>query len=175
MKNGAKYKILFVIQPDTMRIWAAVSEKLDSGREFRATLGLLCVAAMVKNFEDVECQLIDCSASSFGYPELRQAVKDCDPDLVCMSALTFSILDVRKSAQVAKEVCPDTKVCLGGVHVNLFPKETLQLKEVDYIVHGEGEKPFREMIHALKDGDAEAIKFIQGVGCKMGSETILKI
>ena len=173
MSNRNKLKVLFIIQPDTKRIWAAVAEKLDSGREFRATLGLLCVAAMVKDLEDVECQLIDCSASDFGYPELHEAIKVFNPDLVCMSALTFSILDVRKSAQVAKEACPNTKVCLGGVHINLFPEETLKLKEVDYIVHGEGEIPFKELVCALKDGDTESIKSIQGVGSKVGSETIL--
>ncbi|HIC42921.1 MAG TPA: radical SAM protein [Sulfurimonas sp.] len=173
MNNGSKFKVLFIIQPDTRRIWAAVAEKLDAGREFRATLGLLCVAAMLKDFEDVECQLIDCSARNFGYPELHESIKSCNPDLVCMSALTFSLLDVRKSAHVAKEACPNTKICLGGVHVNLFPAETLNLKEVDYIVHGEGEKPFREMVRALKDGNIEAIKSVEGVGCKVGSETIL--
>jgi anaerobic magnesium-protoporphyrin IX monomethyl ester cyclase len=173
MNNRKKLKVLFIIQPDTKRIWAAVAEKLDSGREFRATLGLLCVAAMIKDLEDVDCQLIDCSASNLGYPELREEIKSFKPDLVCMSALTFSILDVRKSAKVAKEACPKTKVCLGGVHINLFPKETLKLKEVDYIVHGEGEVPFRKLVCALKDGDTESIKSIQGVGSKEGSETIL--
>ena len=80
MSNRNKLKVLFIIQPDTKRIWAAVAEKLDSGREFRATLGLLCVAAMIKDFKDVECQLIDCSASDFGYPELHEAIKNSFTD-----------------------------------------------------------------------------------------------
>ena len=54
MTNNSKYKVLFIIQPDTMRIRASVAEKLDFGREFRATLGLLCVAGMLRDMEGVE-------------------------------------------------------------------------------------------------------------------------
>ena len=34
-------KVIFVIQPDTMRIRASVAEKLDAGRECQATIGHL--------------------------------------------------------------------------------------------------------------------------------------
>ena len=44
---------------------------------------------------------------------------------------------------------------------------------MDYIVHGEGEIPFKKLVCALRDGDTESIKSIQGVGCKVLSETIL--
>lgn len=173
MKNNSKFKVIFVIQPDTMRIRASVAEKLDVGREFRATLGLLCVAGMLRDMEDVECKLVDCSASGNNYEKLRSEIEEFRPDLVALSALTFTLLDVLKSCQVAKEVDPEILTCVGGVHVNLYPKETLNFDEVDFIVHGEGEKAFKELVSALKSGEEEQIKSIQGVGSKHEKEVFL--
>ena len=58
-----------------MRIRASVAEKLDVGREFRATLGLLCVAGMLKDMKDVECKLVDCSASGNNHEKLRSEIE----------------------------------------------------------------------------------------------------
>ena len=173
MRNNSKFKVIFVIQPDTMRIRASVAEKLDVGREFRATLGLLCVAGMLRDMEDVECKLIDCSASGNNYEKLRSEIEEFRPDLVALSALTFTLLDVLKSCQVTKAVDPEILTCVGGVHVNLYPKETLNFDEVDFIVHGEGEKAFKELILALKSGNRRQLKSIQGVGSKNREEVFL--
>ena len=173
MKNNSTFKVIFVIQPDTMRIRASVAEKLDVGREFRATLGLLSVAGMLRDMKDVEYKLVDCSASGNNYEKLCSEIEEFHPNLVALSALTFTLLDVLKSCQVAKAVAPEILTCVGGVHVNLYPKETLSFKEVDFIVHGEGEKAFKELILALKSGDTEQIKSIQGVGSKNEEEAFL--
>jgi hypothetical protein len=50
-----------------MRIRPSIAEKLDVGRECRATIDLLCVAGMLRNMKDVECEWVDCSASSNNY------------------------------------------------------------------------------------------------------------
>jgi hypothetical protein len=46
-----------------MRIRASIAEKLDIGRECRATIDLLCVAGILRNMKDVKCEWVDCSAS----------------------------------------------------------------------------------------------------------------
>jgi len=104
-----------------MRIRASVAEKLDVGREFRATLGLLCVAGMLRDMEDVECKLIDCSASGNNYEKLRSEIEEFHPDLVALSTLTFTLLDVLKSCQVAKAVGPEILTCVGGSACQSLP------------------------------------------------------
>ena len=75
MKNNSKFKVIFVIQPDTMRIRASISEKLDVRRECRATIGLLCVAGMLRDMKDVECKWVDYSASGNNYEKLRSEIE----------------------------------------------------------------------------------------------------
>ncbi len=166
-------KILFVIPPDTLRIESSVSAKLDKGRELRAPLGLLCVAAAVKDLDGVESHILDCPAMDYDYGQVQEQIIETQPDLIAMSALTFSLLDALKTARVAKEVDSNIKVCLGGFHANLYPKESLNLKEIDFVVHGEGERAFWELVLALKDGDLERLKTIKGIGFKSGEELFL--
>ncbi|MDP2909882.1 MAG: radical SAM protein, partial [bacterium] len=42
-------------------------------------------------------------------------------------------------------------IVLGGPHVHLFPKETAGLKEVDFVIRGEGEIPFLSLLEALEE------------------------
>lgn len=166
-------KILFIIPPDTLRIESSVSEKLDRGRELRAPLGLLCVAAPIKGLEGVESILLDCSAMDYGYEQVREKIIETKPDIIALSALTFSLLDALRTARVAKKVDSNIKICLGGFHANLYPKESLNLKEIDFIVHGEGEYAFRKLVLTLKNGDSERLKTIKGIGFKNGEELFL--
>jgi len=166
-------KILFIVPPDTLRIESSVSEKLDKGRELRAALGLLCVAGAVQKLDNVETSLLDCPALNFGYEEIKSEILKFKPDLVALSALTFSLLDALKTARVAKSVYPQAKVCIGGFHVNLFPEETLRQEEIDIIVYGEGEKPFHALVTALRDGKYEEICKIEGIGFKENGRAIL--
>ena len=159
-------KILFIIPPDTMRIESSVSEKLDRGREFRAPLGLLSVAGAVRDTEGVERVLVDCPASGLDYEGLGRKIKEAAPDLVAVSALTFTLLDALKSARLAKEVVPGVKTIIGGFHVALYPDETLAFDEIDFIVHGEGEVPFQELVEAMKDGESGRYAHVPGLGYK---------
>lgn len=165
-------KILFIIPPDTIRIESSVSEKLDKDREIRAPLGLLYVAGAIKDLEGVTSILLDCPATGSDFDQVREKIVAIEPDLIALSALTFSLLDALKTARVAKEVDPSIKVCLGGFHVNLYPLESLNRREVDYIVHGEGEIPFRKLISALRNGELEKLRTIEGIGFKDGEELL---
>ncbi|MBU2473112.1 B12-binding domain-containing radical SAM protein, partial [Patescibacteria group bacterium] len=41
-------------------------------------------------------------------------------------------------------------IVLGGPHVHLFPKETINLDNIDFIIKGEGELPFFNLLEALE-------------------------
>jgi Ser-tRNA(Ala) deacylase AlaX len=75
MKNNSKFKVIFVIQPDTMLIKASIAEKLDAGSECRATLDLLCVADMLRNMKNVECKLVDCSPCGNNHEKTQSEIK----------------------------------------------------------------------------------------------------
>ncbi len=63
------------------------------------------------------------------------------------------ILDAYEVARIAKESNENVKVALGGPHVTFLPDKTLEeCKYADFIVRGEGENTFKELINAIEKG-----------------------
>ena len=168
-------KVMFIVPPDTMSIEASMSETYgEKERGYYPKLGVLYVAACVEASTGVPPMFIDCPADEVGYNELATQVAELKPEVVGIGVLTFCLLDALKTARLIKEIHPPAKICLGGVHVGLYPEETLRLPEVDLVVHGEGELPFVSLLNGLKDGgSARQLGQIPGVGAKDGSEIFL--
>lgn len=170
-------KILLIVPPDTMSIEASMSKTYgEKERGYYPKLGILYVAASVEQATGEAPFFIDCPADGIDYSQLAEKIEDIKPDLIGIGVLTFNLLDAVKTAKIAKEIHPLTKVCFGGTHAGLFPKETLQLEGVDLVVHGEGEIPFVALVSALESkASPEQLGRIPGVGAKNGSELFLNL
>ena len=64
--------------------------------------------------------------------------------------MTMTLVDVIKTTRIVKEIDDTIKIVLGGPHVNLFPNETIKIESVDYLVIGEGEEVFNDLVGAIK-------------------------
>lgn len=65
-------------------------------------------------------------------------------------------LEIAKRAKEAGKI-----VVMGGYHVTFMDKETLETAWVDYVVRGEGERPFLELLQCLQEkGDPSQIRGI---------------
>lgn len=78
-----------------------------------------------------------------------------------MTAITFTMMDVIKVAKIAKEVNPNIKIVLGGPHVIIYPEETINFPEVDFLVLGEEEKVFKLLLDNINK--PEELKKIKGL------------
>lgn len=143
-------KVLLVNPPNTRSVDSSVSRGADKDREHRPRLGVLFVAASAASLPGVEVLVLDCDVEGIGYDTLGAYLKDARPDVIGISALTFTIIDALKTARIAKEALPGVKVCLGGYHVTYYPLETLKFDAVDFIICGEGEDAFVAFLRALK-------------------------
>ena len=162
-------KISFVIPPERHFIESYVTKKLSKNREFRPKLGLLYVAGYLKKHGECTPDIIDCLAEGYDLHDLERIIQAEKPDLVGFSVLTFNLLDCLSAAEAIKRVSPETEICFGGYHVTLYPKETINLPNVDYVVFGEGEITFTELVKYLRGfqsgkNNREEIKLIEGVG-----------
>lgn len=168
-------KIMFIVPPDTMSIEASMSKTYgDKERGYYPKLGVLYVAAYLEKVTGLRPEFIDCPANGIGYKDLPSYILAVKPDLVGITVLTFNLLDALKCARLVKAVSPITKICFGGFHVGHYPKETLALPEVDYVVHGEGERPFAWLVQALEAGATHLqLEKIPGIGWKEGEELYL--
>jgi radical SAM superfamily enzyme YgiQ (UPF0313 family) len=99
---------------------------------------------------------------------LEEEIRKRKPDIVGITATTFTLIDCIQTAKRAKSVSPEIKVILGGPHVYIYPRETLHIPEVDYIVLGEGEQNFTQLINAL--ADEKDVSIIGGIGYREDGE-----
>jgi radical SAM superfamily enzyme YgiQ (UPF0313 family) len=76
---------------------------------------------------------------------------EVDPDVVGLSVMTFQRQTAHRIIELTRALKPDAKIVVGGYDPSLAP-EAYQEMAVDYIVRGEGEVTFRELLRALEAG-----------------------
>lgn len=164
-------KIFFIIPPNLHYIEPYSYVKADKNNSIRPALGLLYVAAALRKASGVNVRIIDCAAEDIGLDRLGELIKGEAPDLVGFSVLTFNILNCIDVARLIRKVSPATKICFGGWHPTLYPKETAKLDCVDFIVTGEGEDTFPELVkYCRKEGlSREGLAGIKGIGYRLQS------
>ncbi len=161
-------KILFLVPPETVSLESSIPKALEGGKGYYPKLGLMYVAAYYERATGDRPVFIDCPPEQVSEQELTLRVREIQPDMVAMSIMTFNLLDALHTAKVLKTENPRLKVCLGGPHVNLYPKETLSQPQVDYVVFGEGETIFTQLVATLdaEGPESDSLKKINGLGWK---------
>lgn len=159
-------RIVFIVPPEHHSIESSVPKQLESGKGIYPKLGLLYVASYLeKHAPEHEVSVLDAHAEELNYEQLGQRIQSLKPDLVGLSVLTFNLIDTWKTVKLVKKLAPSCKTCLGGQHVTLYPDETLSLEGVDFVVQGEGEQAFTELVKALHSKAPEArLRDIAGLG-----------
>jgi anaerobic magnesium-protoporphyrin IX monomethyl ester cyclase len=151
-------KVLLIYPPDEHMITTNVPKSVDEETGLYPPLGLLYVAAGLKAWTKAQVEILDAVALHLDQKGVAERVRNFQPDVVGIQAMTFTLVDAIQTVQTAKSVCPNTHICLGGPHVNLYPKETLSIKGVDSLVLGEGERAFADLVNTLEaGGDISAV------------------
>src|SRR4030088_2715167 len=76
---------------------------------------------------------------------------ELDPEVIGLSVMTFQRRTAHGIIDLARALKPGVKIVVGGYDPSLAP-EAYQEMAVDYIVRGEGEVTFRELLRALENG-----------------------
>lgn len=94
--------------------------------------------------------------------DLTEKITTVEPDVVGITCCAMTEVPVcRALATMVKGASPLTRVVLGGQHPTFAPEDFLG-SGIDYIVFGEGEITFAELLDVL-ERDAEAIGAIPGL------------
>jgi anaerobic magnesium-protoporphyrin IX monomethyl ester cyclase len=96
--------------------------------------------------------------------EIRQIIEKEMPSVVGVSAsyTTYSI-EALEVARITKEVDKNIITIMGGTHATLFPHHLLEHAFVDYVVRGDGETPFLNLVKSLQRGGSRGSMSIEGV------------
>jgi anaerobic magnesium-protoporphyrin IX monomethyl ester cyclase len=116
---------------------------------------LLALAAYLeREMPDVHIELIDSQAEQLSYATLKDRIARVQPDVVAVSGnMTCNAYTVARTVQLAKEVDPAIKTIVGGQHFSFLADESLRgIPELDFIIRGEGEVTFIELLRAIFGG-----------------------
>lgn len=105
------------------------------------------------------------------WKEIYEVIENYHPDIVGISVLTPKLTSALRIAEIAKEFSSKIIVVCGNHHATARPNDILSHKCIDFLVRGEGEHTFHELIKALIEGN-EAYKDTKGLSYKINGTII---
>ncbi|MDD3626090.1 MAG: radical SAM protein [bacterium] len=139
-------------------------------------LGLLYVATYAKVVHNFQVKVIDSITEKLDYSNISEIITKYDPDILGISMTTDFQLSGFKCAALAKSLKKEILVVAGGPHVQIYPKETISKENIDFIIFGEGEIAFSELILTLSGKRNKSPEEIMGVFSKKNiSKTMTRV
>jgi len=108
-------------------------------------LGLLYVAAYAED-RGRAVHVMDVNAERLHFEDIERFVADHRPEWVGMTAVTAQIINTHRIAAIIKRFSPQSRIVIGGVHATAMPDEVLGDDNVDFVIRGEGEIPFMDLV-----------------------------
>jgi len=142
-------KVLLINPPRENELTGNNPPLIDEERGYNPPLGLLYVGTYLRDRGGHEVEVIDAQVEELSYPELGERIRRAGADLAGITAMTFTLLDVVKTAGLIKQIDPDLPVVIGGGHAYIYPEETARLDNIDYVLAGEGEPGFAGLVGEL--------------------------
>lgn len=123
-------------------------------------LGLMYLSAYIKQHNPAHnFKIIDMRMNQVSNKELARILDDYNPQVVGISAVTMEAVNMHEISAIVKETLPECKVVAGGPHPSSFIQKTLSDMNIDYLVLGEGEVTFYELLENIeKGGDIKEVK-----------------
>ncbi len=91
------------------------------------------------------------------------------PDVVAFSCYIWNIRYVYSIIPKIKQALPNAKIILGGPEVSYNSEDVIKYNDVDFVISGEGEVPFKCLLDSINDNTAQ--NGIEGVFGKDFSST----
>lgn len=131
------------------------------------SLGLAYIASVLEKAGH-QVKYFDCSAEQYTVKETAKALRGLREkfDFIGLTATTPLINNALAIAGHAKEIWPDVKIVLGGVHPSVMPDEIMSYPSVDFVAIDEGEQTMRELV------DGREVSQILGLCYKQNGQVI---
>ena len=124
-------------------------------------LGLSYLAAYLRT-KLIKVAILEANAFELSEEETVKKTVESGAKIIGIGASTATTEIVFNLCKKIKEKDPSKIVVFGGVHATCLPKDSLEnCPSIDYIVIGEGEKIFYNLVNALKN--KKSVKKIKGV------------
>lgn len=161
-------KILLIRHHDEGNYCTRLPASLEKVRGVMPPLGLAYIAGVLEN-NGFNVSILDSMALNYTSAQTRNYIFQLKPDVVGITAMTPTFRGALEVARFSKEA--GSIVVIGGPQTSVYPSETLVNKNVDFIIIGEGEYAFLELVKGLQNNNWR--KDIIGLGYKQKGKVFL--
>jgi len=141
-QRGMK-KVLLINPAIAYSTWRATLDIPNPDNIF-IRLGLAYLASALKE-RGHQVYLLDLRTLS-GWTEFEEEAERIGPDIVGISIHSIEMTIATEAARRLKRLLPDKPIVAGGIHPTMFPQECLQTGVFDYVIRGEGEISFPQLV-----------------------------
>lgn len=170
-KDPKEFKILLV-QPSTHdSVQCLFTYHKNEGLGHKPPLAALILATHLKHlgYKNVKC--LDAQMEGLTAEETTRRIAEETPDFIGLTVWTDFWYSTWKTVQSIRSKLPNATIMLGGPHCSVFPKETLENSEADYVVKGDGEDVIAHVVDALSKN--EVVGEIPGLFRKHNGEILV--
>lgn len=96
--------------------------------------------------------------------EVKENIESFSPGIIGVTMLTGTYKSVENVARIAKELNKNMGVVVGGTHPTVLPEETIKNEYFDYVVRGEGEYTFLDLVKGVGIEDIHGLTYINKGG-----------
>lgn len=129
-------------------------------RNRRFPLSVLSLAAMLEGRESYE--IVDANLDPDPIATIGRIAQSARIEILAVSVMPGpQMVEAIRLSKAFRERCPGVPIVWGGYFPSLYPEATLNCSYVDYVVRGQGEDTFVELIAALRNGSE--LKTVRGL------------
>lgn len=115
-------------------------------------LGVMMIAAQARVAGHDDVHVLDMKVEDWTPERCVEELVRLAPDVVGLSAMTYEAGCMHEVARLVKQRLPQAVVVCGGPHPSVAADDVLEDAAVDFVVRGEGELTFAELLDGLAAG-----------------------
>ena len=166
-------KVLLLVPPEVSAIEPFCSSKKlrDCVKVIKGfPLGRGYIAAVVEQ-SGIEVSILDAQINDLSMEQMLERIRAFSPQVIGITTYTANIKTAVEAAGLSKIWNKDVEIVFGGPHATHDYQNLLQNYGADFVVLGEGEFIFRDLVKALLNraplGEVRGIAYRDGVDVKI--------
>ena len=154
-------RVLLLSMPDSFEHTPALSMRMPNG----ALASLAGNAGRQHQVAIADLILVQDAVA----PTIERLMRELDPEVVGLSVMTFQRRTALQAIRLIRDIKPGVTIVAGGYDPSLAP-DAYESPDagVDFLVRGEGDLTFRDLLSALERGGAAAARSIPGLSVHDG-------
>lgn len=135
-------------------------------------IGLYYIAALLLH-EGYDVEIVNFYRGGGNPQGIRETLARKKADIVGISVFNANRRGGIETARIVKEVNPEAKIVFGGVGATFLWEHLLRhFREIDYVVPGEGEYSFLQLVRFLDNGSRGDPAVIRGIAFRNGAQIV---